>query len=603
MKTKLISKLLGLLLFAHNVSAFAQGTAFTYQGRLNDSASPANGSYDLRFAIYDALVSGSQQGVVLTNSATVVSNGLFTVTLDFGNQFPGANRWLEIGVRSNGVGSFTIVSPRQKFTSSPYAVTAGNVTGTLPAGQISGTLPSSVLGGTYPAALTLNNPANSFSGSGAGLTGVDAATLGGLGSSKFWKIGGNSGTSPGSDFIGTTDNLPLELKVNNQRGLRIEPNDTTLTVNMIGGAACNFVRADVVGATIGGGGTGNFLGNVYSNKVESIFGTISGGAKNTINGSSDVSTISGGFQNTISGNATYATIGGGFGNTIASSGSYSTIGGGSQNTIQSNANFATIPGGTANRAASYGFAAGNRAKADHKGTFVWADSTTADFISSAENQFLIRASGGVGIGMNNPASPLHVSSAGSNPQMRLTQSAPGDFARLRMNVAGSPSWEMDVSSGATPTISWWNIAPRMTLDYDGNLSTVGTVTAAGVLLTSDRAAKENFTAVDGKSVLAKLVALPVTEWNYKKDSGSIRHLGPMAQDFKAAFQLDGADDKHISVVDEGGVALAAIQGLNQKVDSGKENADSRITKLETENEALKQRLEALEKIIHHANSN
>jgi len=104
-------------------------------------------------------------------------------------------------------------------------------------------------------------------------------------------------------------------------------------------------------------------------------------------------------------------------------------------------------------------------------------------------------------------------------------------------------------------------------------------------------------------VLAKLVALPVTEWNYKKDSGSIRHLGPMAQDFKAAFQLDGADDKHISVVDEGGVALAAIQGLNQKVDSGKENADSRITKLETENEALKQRLEALEKIIHHANSN
>ena len=73
-------------------TAFAQGTMFTYQGRLNTASDPANGYYDLRFAIYDALTSGTQQEVLLTNSATAVSNGLFTVTLDFGNQFPGANR-------------------------------------------------------------------------------------------------------------------------------------------------------------------------------------------------------------------------------------------------------------------------------------------------------------------------------------------------------------------------------------------------------------------------------------------------------------------------------------------------------------------------------
>src|SRR5208337_2635435 len=71
-------------------------------------------------------------------------------------------------------------------------------------------------------------------------------------------------------------------------------------------------------------------------------------------------------------------------------------------------------------------------------------------------------------------------------------------------------------------------------------------------------------AVNAREVLAKVASLPVTEWNYKTDHKSVQHIGPMAQDFQAAFHLS-TDDKHISVVDEGGVALAAIQGLNQKL--------------------------------------
>lgn len=74
----------------------AQTTAFTYQGRLNDGASAANGTYDLRSAIYDSPSSGTQQGNFITNSAVSITNGLFTVTLDAGNVFPGANRFLEI---------------------------------------------------------------------------------------------------------------------------------------------------------------------------------------------------------------------------------------------------------------------------------------------------------------------------------------------------------------------------------------------------------------------------------------------------------------------------------------------------------------------------
>ena len=93
----------------------------------------------------------------------------------------------------------------------------------------------------------------------------------------------------------------------------------------------------------------------------------------------------------------------------------------------------------------------------------------------------------------------------------------------------------------------------------------GTVISKNSVLTSDRNAKENFTTLDGETVLAKVISLPVTEWNYKDDAADKKHIGPMAQDFHAAFDLNGADDKHISVVDEGGVALAAIQGLNQKL--------------------------------------
>ncbi len=109
----------------------------------------------------------------------------------------------------------------------------------------------------------------------------------------------------------------------------------------------------------------------------------------------------------------------------------------------------------------------------------------------------------------------------------------------------------------------------------------GTITANGMALTSDRNAKEHFQPLDPQSVLAKVAALPVTEWNYKTDGQAVQHIGPVAQDFHSAFGLDGKDDKHISVVDEGGVALAAIQGLNKKL-------EDRSLKLELENSNLKQ---------------
>jgi hypothetical protein len=150
-------------------SLHAQGTAFIYQGRLNDGGAAANGNYDLRFAIYTSNnIPGTLVAGPLTNSPVAVSNGLFTVNLDFGSGvFTGPARWLDIGVRTNGsAGAFTTLSPRQPLLPAPYAIFANgasNLLGTLPASQLAGTLPASAFVG-YTNTVAFTNPANLFSG-------------------------------------------------------------------------------------------------------------------------------------------------------------------------------------------------------------------------------------------------------------------------------------------------------------------------------------------------------------------------------------------------------------------------------------------------------
>jgi hypothetical protein len=867
MKTSLLTLrnlLVTMLLLVGALNLRAQGTAFTYQGRLNDGINPANGTYNLRFALFDALTVGNQVGSPLTNSPVNVSNGLFTVTLDFGANFPGADRWLEIGVRTNGIATFTNLVPRQKITPSPYAIYAAGAS----AAGISGTIPAANLTGTYGNAVTFNNPANSFSGNGTGLSNVNAISLGGFGASSFWNLGGNAGTTPGTQFLGTTDNLPmefkvngaralrleptangtpniiagsaansvaagafgvtiggggnnladtgtgfatigggqinaigaggyestigggyrntietfdstigggavntiqtnsqystiaggannrilagaalstigggsgnliesnaqysaipggvlntaggqssfaagyrakamhqgsfvwadsqdtdftstagnqfliraaggvginnnnpngaalavngnvtvnntigtpgnqpLELKVNNQRALRLEPTTNTDTVNVIGGSARNFVGPGVAGATIGGGGAGDFtyLGLFsFTNQVASSFGTVSGGGNNTIStdaefttigggllntiqagartatigggqqnsienalaatiggGSlndiqvaSEFATIAGGLGNTIQGYVNYPTIGGGQGNTIQSGAFYASIGGGAGNTAKPNADYATIPGGLANSATNHAFAAGRRAKANHTGAFVWADSTDADFASTTNNQFAIRATGGVVLSDSTP----NLSFGSTTRQMINLWGA-----RYGIGVQGLTTYFR--TDGADPNngFSWYkggvhndayaNPGGGIELMHlvDGGLYVHGTFNN-----TSDRNAKQDFAEVNSRTVLEKVAQLPIQTWAYKGDPGT-KHLGPVAQDFYAAFNI-GPDDKHIATVDESGVALAAIQGLNQKVDELKQELNRR----DTENAELKQRLEKLERLM------
>jgi alpha-tubulin suppressor-like RCC1 family protein len=165
--------------------AWAQGTAFSYQGQLTDGAAAANGTYDLRFTLWNAATAGAPQGATLTQAGVGVTNGLFTATLDFGAQFSGPNRWLEIAVRTNGAADFTTLAERQPVLPTPYAIhaaTAGSATTATTATTVTGPVPAAQLTGSLTAAQIPNLDAGkitsgTFTGNGLGLTNVPLSAL------------------------------------------------------------------------------------------------------------------------------------------------------------------------------------------------------------------------------------------------------------------------------------------------------------------------------------------------------------------------------------------------------------------------------------------
>ncbi len=381
-----------------------------------------------------------------------------------------------------------------------------------------------------------------------------------------------------------------------------------------------------MGATVGGGGydgvnpaVGNIAGGAAStvagglgNSSLATYAFIGGGAFNTVSATATASVIGGGTNNFIDTYANNSVIAGGGGNIIYSGVDHATIGGGQNNYCQrlgstggggqhntSAGLFATVPGGFYNTASgTYSFAAGQQAQAIHQGAFVWADSQNFNFNSTTNDEFSIRAQNGVriqtdaGIHLDALNTPIIVrdfdvfANTATNSKAGIGRwglfMEPYNLTLGIPNVAGRYFQVAKYSTSGAAT-------QLFRVDQSGNVLAQGTVTANGVLLTSDRNAKENFAPLNPQAVLAKVTALPVTEWNYKSDDAAQKHIGPMAQDFQAAFQLS-ADDKHISVVDEGGVALAAIQGLNEKL-------EARSQKLEVENAALKQSLAELKQLV------
>jgi len=495
---------MGCLLIGIN-PAHAQGTAFTYQGQLNSNGTNVTGLYDIKFTLYPTNATGTAVTPPVTNTATAVTNGLFTVIVDFGNVDYGTNLWLELDVRTNSAANFSApLAPRQQLTPVPSAISAESLSGNVSGAQIFGQLPSSALGGTYDGPVTLDNTGNIFYGNGSGLTGLNATNLTGtvpdgslpanvallnagntytglnvynnlikvvgpvsnngyfgfleedssdtgdfwiltkwdnVGNKRFsvydgdgvtpivlqesggnvgigtnspntrlqvvgtvsatafsgsgsgltgltatnltgtvpaaalgeaWLVNGNAGANPtNGSFLGTTDNLPLELHVNGQRAFRVEP--TTDAPNVIGGYSGNAVSSGVYGAVIAGGGrSGNpqTAGGNYSAILGGI-GNVASGTYSTAIGVTSMATNYGAVA---------------MGDTAISGGTDSTAMGSH-----------TIASGAASVAMGY------YANATNDGSFVYADITSSSgFGSTAANQFLIRAAGGVGINTNNP---------------------------------------------------------------------------------------------------------------------------------------------------------------------------------------------------------
>jgi hypothetical protein len=152
-------------------SVVAQGTAFTYQGQLASDGSPANGSYDLEFTLFETNSNGTPVAGPITNAATGVSNGLFTVTLDFGaGIFSGRSYWLEVAVQTNGGSGFTTLSPRQPVTPVPYALFAPNAGAAMTAASANAVAPGATIPlSALPSAVVTNGSTNvSLNGTFAG---------------------------------------------------------------------------------------------------------------------------------------------------------------------------------------------------------------------------------------------------------------------------------------------------------------------------------------------------------------------------------------------------------------------------------------------------
>jgi hypothetical protein len=478
---------LAAIVAAGFVHAHAQSTAFVYQGRLDTAGVPTNGTNDFSFALFDAAIGGIRVGDINRFNALGISNGLFTVTLDFGSAaFNGSPRWLQIGVRpGSSAGAFTELAPRQPITATPNAIFAGFANSANAAG-LAGTLPSAVLRGVNGSGLTSLTASNLTSG-----TVPDAR----LSANVALRNGGN--TFSGNQIVATgrlgvgTANPQAELDVNgvsSTKGLELRAVDSTPYIDFSSVASVDY------NARILYGGPDNTLYYSAGKQVFVVGSTSSGGRVEVSNGNIGLQVIPGTLNGKVNPDAV---------------------------TLE-------MPGGKTLGVWDSLEVSGN--------IFLWGDRYVTSY------------------------GRLHV------------QSQSGEALYLNPFAGSGP---VIVGGGST----------------NQNLQVTGEITTTAINLTSDRNAKEGFRPVNVREVLDKVTRLSITEWQYKTQTAT-RHMGPVAQDFHEAFAL-GHDEKHIASVDADGVALAAIQGLNEIV----REKDAEIEALKAENSAVVKRLEAIEKAL------
>lgn len=348
-------------------------------------------------------------------------------------------------------------------------------------------------------------------------------------------------------------------------------------------------------SVVGGGwrsravGTYSVVAGGFLNRAVEDGSIVAGGDRN--NASAAFSAVVGGSLNDASGRYSFvgsgvfnyardtgAVVVGGLRNDA--SGRYSVVGGGGSllggEGNLADGDWSTIPGGIENTASGrYSFAAGRRAQALHHGAFVWADSTDADFASTGINQFLIRASGGVGIGTGSPTNPLHVTGAGTSSGgvagfgeviARFKQTTAGEHCAISIDAlagydpilylaeAGAERWSIrnDASGGdefqirdgssqrlvidSLGQIGIGDTSPDAKLDVVGNVAVTGNVCAANLACPSDERLKRNIRSLSG--ALGKLEQLKGVQYEWNREEFSERQfpvgvqVGLIAQDVR-----------------------------------------------------------------------
>jgi hypothetical protein len=547
-------------------AAFGAPDTVTYQGSLLNSLGKAvpDGTYRMQFKLFDDTGTRRWQE---THDVEVVG-GLFATALGGSTplhpifmSYP--DLWLEVTIDVDRSGTFEaseVYSPRQNLAGAPWACPrvephseSPNLIGGLSNNHATGGVVGATIsgGGTYIdtgpiTRIRPNRVTDNYGTVGGGEGNRAGDNIAPVDSATYTTIGGGLDNLAGGPNATVGGGQANEASGGHSTVAGGMDNITTASHATISGGESN--RASGALATIGGG-SGNqatdsltAIGGGQRNLASELCATVCGGRDNTAEGYD--ATVGGGWMNTASGD--HSAIGGGQSNSTGESNA--TVGGGRNNAATGYCS--TVPGGYwCEAAGDYSFAAGYHAKADHRGSFVLADSDSADFSSAREDQLRCRFNGGATFQVND-----------------------GYWFRVWHDTAPSPAHVLDASNGAH-------------------------LTAGGTWVNgSDRNSKENFEPVSGREVLEKLADVPIQQWNYKAEDSSVRHMGPMAQDLHSAFGL-GGDDKSIATIDADGIALAAIQGLCQQLREKQqhiETQESRIAELERQNADILRRLNALE---------
>lgn len=605
----------------------------TYQGLLTGAAGdPLGGTVNLVVSMWRDPVSTQIPDLVYQENhlAVPVTDGVFSISLGRGtlgsgpfdaSLFAQPDRWLEVAVNGE------TLAPRQRLESVAYSFQAGQcMNAATLAGQSVSSIVSqaqtglsfAIVGGQIadsqvpagiardaeilPAVLSADGPGSQ----------LDADLLDGLSSASFTQLGQSiegpeisDATITGSDIatgaissaqilnatiadadvsssaaiqgtkidpnfgsqnIFTTGSIgsplsaaPLDLLIGGARAFRIDGTATPLIPNLLGGSFANTTATGNIGATIAGGGNAG-----SPNQTHDTYTTVGGGLAN-------VAGLAGGTP--VDG--TSATVAGGVGNTA--SGSYSAIPGGENNTA----------------AGAYSLAAGRRARANHMGAFVFADSTNADFASSGPNQLLIRASGGVGIGGAPAPVALHLLTPGAPPgALPVAQNG----LLLGIESTGGYKWMQSYGgvlalNPAGNAVVIGETAPLTGALFEVNGDAAKPLGGSWAVL-SDLRAKRDLRPID--AALERMLALRGVSFEYS-DPAAVhqppgRHLGFVAQEAEQVFpdwvstRTDGL--KSLSIHGFEALTVEAVRELEGRV----AERDARIAALEARLALLEARL-------------